>query len=151
VTDHRRPVGVVVTRHALDRYLERFPDRSPDNATAFIYREVQQALAAGRRATRLPSWCDRAGYPTGRHSNRRFVWNEQLTRCYPLIRENKDHERAGEFGIRWRVMTTLAALTEEQRAEQRRLYRIDRENRGSGTGTRSRGSGALFGKRGPRR
>lgn len=132
MTDHRRPVGVRVTVHARERYVERFPGVTPDQATKVIYREVQQALVENRFASKLPSWCERAGYDNYRRSNRRFAWNEDKTRCYPIVRDNsREHERSTEFGVRWTVATVLVALSEEQQAEQERLRQVDREKVGN--------------------
>lgn len=144
--EHRRPVGVKVGQHAKERFLERFPHCREEQVAGTIFREVQQGLVEGRYSSKLPRWVELAARNNGRRLSQRFVWNEEKTRCYPLMRDHdRDHDRVGEFGLRWIVKTTLRAMSDEEIAEQQRLLSLNRENRGSRNGIRRHGGGSLFG------
>lgn len=138
MVDYRKPVGVRISPHAVDRFRERFPGTDPEAIRAIIFSEVQQALAAGRRTSKLPRWVHQVGYTTGRHASARYVFNSQKSRCY-AITEDKDGERAEDFGKQWIVKTTLIALTNEQVEEERRLRKLARQNNGASSGSRRSG------------
>ncbi len=138
MVDHRKPVGVRISTHAIDRDHERFPGVEYTLIPAIIYREVQQALAAGRRTSRLPRWVHQVGYATGRRESARYVFNDEQTRCYAIV-EDRGGKRGKEFGKQWVVKTTLAALTNEQLVEERRLRKLSRQKTGSASGSSKSG------------
>lgn len=144
MNEFRKPVGVKITGHAVERFYERFPDEVPYwDIKGLIYKEVQQALKEGRRLSKLPSWAARIGHPSWRHRSERYVFNEAQTRCYPIVQDpHEDSERRSEFGISWTVKTTLPRLSDEQLADLKRLRRLERQNTGSGN--RSRRAGRAF-------
>lgn len=85
----------IVTVHALERMLERFPKDThgldDSEIGALIHREVLDAVASGRQASILPvefapylhsSW--KPAKPGGS-----FVWTEDKRRCY-VLQEGSD-------------------------------------------------------------
>jgi hypothetical protein len=67
---------VVVTRHALNRALERFHGLE----RGAMADEVASALAAGRARRRRPRWLRSSRIPV--RSDTRFVWPPGRGRCY---------------------------------------------------------------------
>jgi hypothetical protein len=94
VTD--RP-SVYVSPHALDRAQARYPETReldrPSLAARIVY-EVAEALRSDRRAKRAPRWASgrlqrqKAG-GKGRRTGW-FVWNEDETRCYLIVKPRYD-------------------------------------------------------------
>ncbi len=87
----RRPI--LVSLHALTRAEERWPELAPnrDWLRHQISTEINDALTAGRYATRIPVWALKPGRtPRLRHKNRtlRFAWTAEEDRLYLIVKRN---------------------------------------------------------------
>lgn len=85
-----------VTPHARARFHERVPDwpKGKDCAPTIV-REVAQAFANQRVATRPPKWTTFTGTkgPKTGEGTKRWAWNRQETRAYLVGKKN--HNPAG--------------------------------------------------------
>lgn len=105
----------VITTHAVDRMIERFPVyRPPMPVRTVIHREIRQAFEAGRVSSRMPVWAALWTRERGRgRGTLRYVWNVEESRCYPVKRHRLVQ---GLHRVEtWVVLSTLPTVTEEQR------------------------------------
>lgn len=96
---HTLPETVYVTVHVQGRLRDRFPAlaTAPDKALIkLVSQEIAYAIRAGRVAKNEPRWLVRGeGGQRGKRGKRvksrrnRFIWNEDLTRCYVAIRQTQ--------------------------------------------------------------
>lgn len=115
---------VHVSAHAIDRTLERdrasFPGSRVDVALR-IRREIEEAIAAGRRAKTKPRWAtpgpDRPKALIHPKADRtaRFVWNAEETRCY-VVETRKTGPAASVV-----VVKTMLAPPDDERIERAHL------------------------------
>lgn len=88
-----RSLPVVATTHALERFVERWP-QAADEAEGVIVREVSAAVAAGRVACRLP----RRVWPKGRRPRPgtpagRYAWSPDFSRIFVIRRAANGRRR----------------------------------------------------------
>lgn len=115
-----RPVGVLISRHAVIRFTERWPDFPGDPADHMHY-EMHDALREGRRASNRPRWTVVwSRKKTRSEGTVRFMWNRELTRCYVALKK-KQGSRREEFKQAWFVVTVLGRIdTDEDQLAVRR-------------------------------
>lgn len=81
-------VYIEVTRHALDRAEQHFPELALSRER--IIAEVLGGITDGRMATKLPTWSVQPGRRRARGQPWiRFVWSEDRTRVYPIDRRQR--------------------------------------------------------------
>lgn len=133
-----KPVGVIVTRHAADRFRERHAPCEM-NVISFMVKEIHDALTEHRGSPRMPIWTSQSGERLrNQHGTFRFVWNAAETRCYVIRKADGDESRRDEFSKTWIVLTTLARMSDEQIEEASQLVRAEKqrlkEDKGPGRG-----------------
>lgn len=114
-------VGVIVSKHAHDRLVERDAElaKSGRNLLVLMWDETCRGIAYGRVSTREPHWTVRRQngdrHSRQREENRsiRYVTNEDDTRCYVLAPARK---RDPKFKRSWTVVTVLVRTDEERKA-----------------------------------
>lgn len=108
MTDERE-VGIVVSRHAADRWRERHPEAHLHrDAVAAIFHLVQTAIREGRVAKRKPAWSQFVARRTGDDRNR-YCWTEDEQVAFVLspLRRSALPERDARYRKRWLVVTCL--------------------------------------------
>lgn len=119
-----RPIGaanlpVLVSKHARDRAAYRDRPFWTSRGVAGIYAEVTEGLKAGRKAKTLPRWAawgsqrlSAKRHRRGGAGTRLFVWNEEETRVYALVRGKTRN------GPGWIVATTMVVKIEPGEAAE---------------------------------
>ena len=118
-----REIGIIVSRHASDRWRERHPEAHLHrDAVAAIFHLVQAALAAGRVSKRKPVWSQFVSKRGGPRN--RYCWTEDEQVAFvlgpPRDRSPEQQQRSREFRRRWVVITVLPRQDAEDLGEERR-------------------------------
>lgn len=112
-----RPTRIVVSNHAVDRLMERFPGnpnvRSGREAVyRLIHREVAEAMRDWRFSSRAPKGFGedrltpraRKAAWARQHGHSRYAWTEDVSRVYKIKKE----QAPGRGMTRWIVITVMA-------------------------------------------